>query len=65
MTRRTTAMVKYLRRKDSDSELALGQNSNPEEEPSMSCGEKRDKLEGNTTKLVFRLDSLSSGIQQH
>ena len=36
-------MDKYLKRKNSDSELGPGQNSNPEEEPSMSCDQKEEK----------------------
>lgn len=44
VTRHTTAMDKYLKRMNADSELGLGQNSNPDEEPRMSGGQKKAKM---------------------
>lgn len=44
--RHTTVMDKYLKRKNSDSELGLGQNSNLAEEPSRSFGKKKEKMVG-------------------
>lgn len=41
-----TAIDKYLKGKRTQSDLIPGENSDPEEGPSMSCGQKKAKKDG-------------------
>ena len=60
-----TAMEKFLKRKNANSELGPGQNSDPDEGPSMTGGQKKANTVSSRqySESYVYLDLLSPGTQ--